>query len=399
MGVIENTSIPLDELADELKENILPYWMEKMVDHEHGGFYGRRDGYDELDKYADKGIILNTRILWTFSSAARAFDDPAYRKTADRAYHYIKEYFIDAKNGGVYWMVDYKGNPTQTKKQVYAQAFAIYALAEYFLATGIQQSLDEAIRLFELIEQYSFDKKDDGYLEAFDEEWNLLEDLRLSDKDANEKKTMNTHLHVLEAYTTLHSVWKNSTLEKQLRNLVILFKEKIINDNFQYDLFFNEHWELQSRTTSFGHDIEGSWLLCEAAAVLNDDELLKEIQDIAIKTVDKTLSDGLDEDGGLMNETKPDGLTDTDKHWWPQAEALVGLVNSWQISGNDVYLSHANRVWKFIKANLVDEKNGEWFWMVHRDQQVNYKEDKAGPWKCPYHNGRAMIELIKRLSK
>lgn len=389
--------LPVEELTQELTGDILPYWMNKMVDKEHGGFYGRRNGYDELDATAGKGIILNTRILWIFSSAARMLKDPAYRETADRAYRYICDQFIDRKNGGVYWMLDYKGNPAQTKKQIYAQAFAIYAFTEYFLATGIQDALNEAIHLFELIERYSFDQEENGYLEAFDEEWNLLEDLRLSDKDANEKKTMNTHLHVLEAYTLLFAAWKNKKLENQLRNLIVLFKEKIINTNFQYDLFFDEHWKLQSEITSFGHDIEGSWLLCAAAEVLDDDVLLNEVQQLAINTVNRTLAEGLDTDGGLMNETNPGKLSDTDKHWWPQAEALVGLANAWQINGNDQYLKTAAKVWSFIKQYMIDKKNGEWYWRVDRDGNINYEEDKAGPWKCPYHNGRAVLEIIKRI--
>lgn len=392
-----NKIFPAQELVDNLHNDILPYWMNKMVDHENGGFYGKRDGYDVLDKEAPKGIILNTRILWTFSSAARFFKNEEYFETAHRAYQYILEFFLDRKNGGVYWMIDFKGNPLQTKKQIYAQAFAIYALVEYHLATSNKESLDEAIKLFELIEKHSFDTKDNGYLEAFDEQWNLLEDLRLSDKDANEKKTMNTHLHVLEAYTLLYDAWKNEKVCDQLKNLVLIFKDKIVNDRYQYDLFFNEEWKLQSKVTSFGHDIEGSWLLCEAVEMVGDDKLYREIQELAISTVDKTLEDGLDKDGGLMNETEPDGLSDTDKHWWPQAEAIVGLINAWQVSGDENYMQSATVVWEFIKNNLLDKKNGEWYWLVDRQGKVGFKEDKAGFWKCPYHNGRMAIEVARRM--
>ncbi len=390
--------VPVDELLKELKENIFPYWINKMVDPEYGGFYGKRDGHDVLEKNAPKAIILNTRILWTFSKAARTFNDPTYFQVADRAYHYIIHHFIDKVNGGVFWMVDYQGNPLQSKKQVYAQAFALYAFTEYYLATKNEESLKEAIKFFHLIERYSFDAKENGYFEAFDERWNLLEDLRLSDKDANAKKTMNTHLHVLEAYTVLYQAWKDDYLGKQLYNLIKIFQEKIINKNFQYDLFFDEHWKLQSTKTSFGHDIEGSWLLCEAAYSLGDESLIKEIQALAIRTVDKTIADGLDKDGGLMNEVEPGEFLDGDKHWWPQVEAMVGLVNAWQITNDKKYLEKTNEVWSFIKNNLIDHEHGEWHWMVHRNGEVNYKEEKAGPWKCPYHNGRGLIEVYKRLS-
>lgn len=389
-------NFPVEEILHDLHTNILPYWMNRMIDHEHGGFYGGRNGHDVLEPEAPKGIILNTRILWTFSSAARHFGNATYLAVATRAFQYIQDHFMDGKNGGVYWMLDFKGAPLQTKKQVYAQAFALYAFAEYYLASGDRRSLQSAIDLFRLIEKHSFDAKDNGYLEAFDENWNLLDDLRLSEKDANEKKTMNTHLHVLEAYTVLYTVWKVEQLLRQLKNLINLFMDKIINKRYRYDLFFTETWKLQSTTTSFGHDIEGSWLLYEAAQVTGDALLLERVKDLAIRTVDQTLEDGLDEDGGLMNETEPDVLKDTDKHWWPQAEAIIGLVNAWQLTGNGSYLDEAKSVWQFIKEKLIDRQHGEWHWRVNRQGEVNFDEEKAGFWKCPYHNGRMAIEVARR---
>jgi mannobiose 2-epimerase len=385
------------EFRKELVSNILPYWINAMVDNEQGGFYGRRDGYDHLESHADKGVILNTRILWTFSKAANVMDDPNFKKIADRAYHYIIRYFVDPEFRGVYWMVDYKGNPVAMKKQIYAQAFAIYALVEYFRATGRKQSLDLAVDLFHLIENYSFDKKENGYLEAFDREWNLLEDLRLSDKDANEKKTMNTHLHVLEAYTNLYRSWKDPFLAKQLKNLIIVFRDKIISKTNHFNLFFDEHWNVRSHEISFGHDIEGSWLLFEAAEVLGDKKLIDEIKEICVSMVEETLQKGTDVDGSVMNEGDVHGISDTDKHWWPQAEALVGFVNAWQLSANDKYLEAAIKNWRFIQEKLIDKERGEWHWRVSRGGVVYREEDKAGPWKCPYHNGRAMLELMMRL--
>lgn len=392
------SSLNSGDLLHELHNNVLPYWMNRMVDHEHGGFYGRRNGYDELEKDAAKGVILNTRILWTFSCAARVFNDERYLEIAHRAYSYINDHFIDRHFGGVYWMVDCHGEPLHTKKQVYAQAFAIYALAEYVGATGNQEGLKEAQNLFRLIERHSFDQKENGYLEAFDRQWNLLDDLRLSEKDANSKKTMNTHLHILEAYTNLYRYWKDEALAKQLRNLIVLFIERILNKSLHFDLFFSEQWEVQSEEISFGHDIEGSWLLCEAAEVLGDEALLARVRDVCIKMTDVSIREGLDADGGLMNEADKHGLTDTDKHWWPQAEAMVGYVNAWQLTGDKKYLLKAEKTWAFIQHNLIDKEHGEWHWMVNLAGKVDFKEDKAGPWKCPYHNGRALIEVARRLS-
>ncbi len=267
------------EMAEDLTQNILPYWMNKMVDEQHGGFYGRRDGHDVLDAKADKGIILNTRILWTFSNAINTLskDDSieksvidTYRKTADRAYDFIVRYFLDSEKEGVYWMVSFDGKPVNTKKQIYAQAFCIYAMSEYYLATQKKEARDLAIELFNLVEQHSFDTIDNGYFEAFDRHWNLLEDLRLSEKDANEKKTMNTHLHVLEAYTNLYCCWKDEKLHHQLHNLILVFCDQIIDTEFHFQLFFDEHWNIKNHPISYGHDVEGSWLLYEAAEVLGD---------------------------------------------------------------------------------------------------------------------------------
>lgn len=392
-----DTGVLREEFRNELASNILPYWIHSMVDNEQGGFYGRRDEFDNLEPQADKAVILNTRILWTFSQAADVLDDPNFKKIADRAYQYIVRYFIDPEFRGIYWMVDYKGNPVETKKQIDAQAFAIYAFVEYFRVTGRKQSLELAIDLFHLIENYSFDNEKNGYLEAFDREWNLPEDLPLSDKETNEKKTMNTHLHVLEAYTNLYRAWRDPFLAKRLRNLIVIFRDKIISKTNHFNLSFDAHWNVRSHEISFGHDIEGSWLLFEAAKVLGDKKLIDEIKVICLSMVDETLKKGIDADGSVMSEGDEYGLSDTDKYWWPQAEALVGLVNAWQLSANDKYLEAAIKNWRFIQDKLIDREKGEWHSRVSRGGIVCREEDKAGPWKCPYHNGRAMLELIKRL--
>ena len=393
MDTQERNALLKAEMFSELTRNILPYWTKGMVDEQFGGFYGRRDGNDALVEKAPKGVILNTRILWTFSQAARQVSKQQYQPQADRAFDYLVKHFIDAEKGGVYWMLDHLGNPVETKKQIYAQAFAIYALSEYYLLTHNKDSLELAVGMYKLIEQYSFDPVNNGYLEAFDRDWKLLDDLRLSDKDANEKKTMNTHLHVLEAYTNLYRCWPDASLAKQLHNLIVLFRDKIVSPEGHFQLFFDEQWIVKSDEISFGHDIEGSWLLFEAAEVLGDHALVDSMKDLAVRMVDLTIAKGLDRDGGLMNE-----VHDPDKHWWPQAEALVGLVNAWQITGRDTYLATTVKVWAFIKSKLIDYKNGEWFWRVDRQGNINFSEDKAGPWKCPYHNGRAMLELLRRLN-
>jgi len=366
-----------------------------MIDVQHEGFYGRIDGSGELHTKADKGVILNARILWTFSAAYQLTDNPKHKMMADRAYEYFVKFFMDRRYGGVFWMLDCTGEMVEGKKQTYAQAFAIYALTEYHKINPFRRALDHAKYLFELLEEHCFDSKRNGYAEALSQDWQPISDVRLSEKDLNATKTMNTHLHVLEAYTNLYRVWKDKALAVQLKNMIELMSSKFLDESGHYKLFFDDNWKLLSDEFSFGHDIEGSWLLCEAAEVLGNETLLERCKEVAMKMV-KAALEGLDEDGGLMNEANEQGITDSDKHWWPQAEALVGLVNAWQITQDASYLETLKGIWHFTKANIITEEQ-EWRWRVSKDGTPYADEDIAGPWKCPYHNGRAMIELNRRL--
>jgi len=389
----------LTELTTELQDNILPFWMCTMVDKENGGFYGRMDGNNIIHPHANKGLILNSRLLWTFSAMYQFQPTSEYQEMAYRAFDYLKKYFLDAIYGGMYWQVDYAGKPVDRKKQIYAQAFAIYGLSEYYKAFRIPKALELAIYLFEKIEEYSFDSQYNGYFEAFSQDWRLLDDLRLSEKDANELKSMNTHLHILEAYANLYKIWPDTILKRQLINLVQIFLEKILDaETYHFHLFFDEIWTVKSDTISFGHDVEGSWLLQEAAEALGDQELLSSIKKIALKMVNVALKEGFATDGSIYYE-KRNNHVDTDRHWWLQAEALVALINAWEISKDDKYLKKAKKTWKFISKKIVDRQNGEWFNKVSKQGKVSKDEDKAGFWKCPYHNTRSCIEVINRLQR
>jgi cellobiose epimerase len=385
------------EVQKELIQNILPFWSTRMVDKDNGGFYGRVDGNNHLIPFSDKGGILNARILWSFSSAYLQVKNPLYLEMANRAKNYILAHFFDSEFGGTYWTISYDGKPVDTKKQIYSQAFFIYAFAEHFRASGDESSLQQAIELFRIIENYSFDDKQNGYFEAYSRDWKLLEDLRLSEKDANEKKTMNTHLHILEAYTNLYRVWKNEDLEKQLRNLILIFTEKIVNQQTHHlDLFFDESWNPKARIVSYGHDIEASWLIDEASRALGDRDLQANVQQICIG-IAQAACEGLQADGSLIYElNKTNNHTDTDRHWWVQAEAVVGFLNANELTENPEWLQKAENCWKYISKNLVDKSGGEWFWSVSENGAVNRNDDKAGFWKCPYHNSRMCIEVLMR---
>jgi len=394
-----HTTKALRQEAETELHQILHWWQTHMTDTEHGGFYGRIDGCGNLHPQAEKGLILNARILWTFSAAAHKTGDPTYAQTAMRAFRYLTEHFWDELNGGVYWSVDFTGAPSQTKKQVYAQAFAIYALSEYYLLTRQAESLRLATEIFHVLENHAIDPIQNGYMEAFADNWVLLDDLRLSDKDANEAKTQNTHLHVLEAYTKLCQINPTQPIQNALRNLIGLFLNHFIDPKTHHiHLFFDENWTLKSDIISFGHDIEASWLLWEAAKTLNDPALLEQLKPVCLNIAEATLQEAIDREGALMNERHVgQNQLDTDRIWWVQAEAMVGFWNAWQISGQVKYQDAALRIWEFIQHRQRDTVQGEWHWAVSAEGIPNPKEDKAGFWKCPYHNGRAMMEIIERL--
>lgn len=388
-----------DRMRKELTGNILPFWMSQAVDMENGGFFGRINGRGKIFHDADKGGILHARILWTFSAAYNQLGGNEYLAMAERCKDYILCHFFDKKYKGTYWKITFDGKPAETKKQIYAQAFIIYALAEYYKASGDKVALQRAEELFRLIEEKSFDLKLNGYLEAFSREWELLEDLRLSEKDANEKKTTNTHLHVLEAYTNLFRVTGDHETGRKLWNLTTLFIDKIIHPQSGHlQLFFDESWNSKSSLISYGHDIEASWLILDAASVLKDKSFLNKVKQSCISLAKASL-EGLQADGSLIYEKNPsENLIDTDRHWWPQAEAIVGLVNLFEMTGDAQYIQKAVNCWNYVENNLIDRDNGEWYWSI-RNGIPNLEEDKTGFWKCPYHNARSCLEIITRADR
>lgn len=388
------------QVRKELTENILPYWMKKMC-NPSSGFYGRISGTEELDTEAPVGGIMTARILWTFASAYRVLgasapDSEAYLNMAVRAKRLLIDRFYDTDFGGTYWSLNPDFSPLDTKKQIYAIAFTIYGLAELYRACGDEEALEYAVKLFLDIEDHSFDSAGDGYWEAFTREWAPIEDMRLSDKDANESKTMNTHLHVIEAYTCLYRVWKDPLLETRLRGLINIFDKYILDGNGHLKLFFDNDWHCGYDIFSYGHDIEASWLLHEAALVLGDKDMLARVE-ARIPSIVAAATEGFTPEGGMKYEKTGDHM-DGDRHWWVQAESVVGYFNLWEHFGAQEGLANAICCWEFIKNGLIDKENGEWFWSVRADGTVNRVDDKAGFWKCPYHNGRMCLEIIERTS-
>lgn len=378
--------------------NIMRYWIDFMEDYDNGGFFGECDEHDNRVRDAHKGCILNGRILWAFSSAANNFGNKEYRAAAERAYRYITTYFYDVKNGGFYWSLDAKGNPVDTKKQAYAQGFVIYGLSEYYMLTKDRKALDLAYETYDLIEKYFRDKENGGYIEALAADWTPMSDVRLSDKDENTPKSMNTHLHILEPYTNLYRAEPTSALKESIEHCIDIFRNKIIDKKTgRFNLFFDMDWTNKSDIDSYGHDIEGAWLIYEAAEVIGNQQLMDELKPICKRLVDITIEQGFDGESSIFYE-KVNGHLDTDKHWWPQAETLVGLTDTWRLTGDEAYLERMTKVWNYIMEHLVDKKRGEWYWRVDRDGKVAYHDVKAGFWKCPYHNSRAIVEVLHRIN-
>lgn len=391
----------LSEVEREVKENILPFWMDHVMDRERGGFYNSVTNNLGIDKQAHKGCILNSRILWTYSAAYRKWKKESFLTTAKWAYDFLARFFWDREYSGLYWMVDFEGSVLNDRKQLYNIAFGIYGLCEYYLAGGEGESLEKAVELYRLMEKYGRDNKNGGYFEAFTRDWRPVEDMRLSPRDMNEKKSMNTHLHLLEAYTALLRAWKDEGLRTSLRELLETVCDHIIDgDSGHFKLFFNEEWDSRGDCSSFGHDIEGSWLLYEAACALGERELTDRIRGIAVRMAESVLKEGVDKKhGGLYNEEEEGMVKDTSKPWWPQAEAMVGFLNAYQLTGEERYLEASYGIWEFVRHHLVDKIFGEWFWRVSEEGKPDMGMPKVEPWKCPYHNGRACLEVMSRIER
>ena len=411
-----------------LTQNILPFWLKQMRDDEHGGFYGQMTGRYELRREADKGAVLNARILWSFSAAYRVLRRPEYLEAATRAKDYLISHFIDHEQGGVYWSLNYKGEPVNTRKQFYAIAFAIYGLSEYARATGDREALDYALWLYDCIEEHALDHRNGGYVEALSRDWQPLADMRLSPLDANYPKSQNTHLHIIEAYTNLLRCMRElsaasscsyvpaigsvlpvdisvpqetvADIKAAVRRLITIFTDRILNPSTHHlDLFFDMDWTRGGgHLESYGHDIECSWLLHEAALMLADEQVLSQVEPV-VRMVAQASAKGLRPDGSMIHEANLDtGHADDDRHWWVQAENVMGWLNIYQYFGDDVALQRALHCWHYISSNLIDWEHGEWYWSRRADGTLNQDDDHAGVWKCPYHNSRLCLEIIERFS-
>ncbi len=388
------------QFEEELTRNILPFWMTHVVDEANGGLYGAVTNDLRVDDDVPRSSVLCARVLWTFSSAYRRLGDPAYLAMAERMYEVLTRVFWDPEHGGLYWQVDRRGTPIADRKHHYAQAFGIYGLSEFHRATGHPRSLELARALFGLLEEHAYDPVEGGYFEGSTRQWRPLVDARLSEKDLDAPKSMNTMLHVLEAYTDLLRTWDDARLRTRLDALVRAFSHRILDPRTGHlRTFFDDRWRPLSENVSFGHDIEASWLLCEAAEFSSDPALQNEVRRLAVVLADAVRRDGTDTEGGLFSEGSPNGVIDRGKDWWPQAEGIVGFYNAYQITDDDRFAEAAIRCWRYVQDRFVDRENGGWFKRLTPNGTPDPTRGKAGPWDCPYHHSRACFEMMERLEE
>lgn len=388
-------------MREHLFEHLLPFWCGPAVDREQGGWMAWLSNDLKPDRTKPKGLIVHSRVLWAFSAVYQVKPELRYRQMAERAFDYLMNHFWDAQHGGAFWRLDDRGNVTDDSKKIYGQAFCIYALTEFHRAFTSAPALARAQELFGLIERHAHDGEFGGYVEVCGRNWSQAgPEARLSEKDLAEKKSMNNHLHVLEACTNLHRVTKSPVVGQRVRELIQLFRERILDARTGHlHHFFDEQWRVRSDSYTFGHDIEASWLLCEAAEELGDTGLQSEVHEVALRMAAAAHGEGLAADGGLYYEGKSGQVIDHGRECWPQAEAVVGFINAWQLGGNARYLEAAQRVWHFIDQNLVDRVQGEWFWRITPDGRPDPNLPKVSEWKGPYHATRACLETIRRLKR
>jgi cellobiose epimerase len=398
---VGNPSTLLAALAEraetELRGNILPFWLEHVPHPERDGFYGEVVRAGEPRSQAPRAALLSSRILWTFSAAYRHYGEPAYLTMADRAYRDLVDNFRDARHGGYFWSIHADGSPRDLFKHVYGQSFVVYAMSEYYRATGEPSARVAALELFALIEARAADQGRGGYWENFTRDWEPVPAHQPSAIGPPAARSQNTHLHLMEAYTNLWLATGDLRVREALRSLVGLMLERILDpETGHLGLYFDEDWRPISNRVSYGHDIEFAWLATEAAQAVGDAALREQVRVWAVRIAGNTLARGVEKDGGIPYEVGPKGEgAQLHREWWVPAEAAVGFLNAYQLSHDSRFLEAADAQWQFIERHFVDREGGEWFHSVSPSGERIPRAQVSG-WKGPYHNGRACLELLVR---
>ena len=385
----------LNEIKNELLNHIIPFW-DSLEDKTYGGFYGFMDNSLKLDKNAEKGVILHSRILWFYSNCYLTLKEEKYLEKAKGCYEFMAKYCVDRENGGVYWMMNADGSVKDDMKHTYCQAFFVYALSSYYDASKDKSALDLAMEIFNTIEEKCTDEV--AYLEAMSRTWELVENDALSENGLMADKTMNTTLHLLEAYTELYRVSKDEKVLARLKFQTGLFLDKIFySEDDRLLVFFDKNLDVIGDIHSYGHDIEATWLLDRACDVMGDKELSEKVSAMN-KRIVANIAKLAYKDGSLLNERDKTEIN-TWRIWWVQAEAVVGFMNGFERYGKSEYKEMSESIWNYIKNNIVDKRQGgEWYSQLDENGVPADFKAVVDPWKCPYHNGRMCLEIINRLS-
>ncbi len=384
------------EFQEHLEENLIPFW-NRMEDNENGGFYGYADSDGNPDKNGSKGCILNSRILWFYSAAYQLLNKSELLEKARHAYKFLSEHFYDTRYGGVFWSVHADGTPEDDTKHTYNQSFAIYALSVYYQASGDKQALNLAYNLYNIIESKCRDEN--GYFEAFSREFYPVSNEKLSENGVSADRTMNTLLHVMEAYTELYRADEFYAVADSIRDILRIFKFRVFDSDKEIcRVFFDKDYNSLISLESYGHDIEASWLIERACQVLGDKAYYAEMLPVIRLLADGALKNGIDIKNRAMNNECENGKVNEKKVWWVQAESVTGFYNAYQNEPDRAeYLDASQNVWDYIQKYIIDKKTGEWIEDIEPDDTVKPGQALAHPWKCPYHNGRMCIEMIQRL--
>ncbi len=376
-----------------LTKEILPFWL-RLIDEENAGFYGLVHPDKTIEKLAPKGVILHSRILWTFSEAFLVTGEQVYLQAAEHAYHFLSGKALDQQMGGLYWMLDGHAAPLESCKHAYNQAFGIYAFSTYYSASSDEKALEIALHLFRLLEKIW--RTPIGYLEQLTRDFNPEKNEELSENGCTADMTMNTVLHIMEAYTVLYEATKSKEVEEALRFTIKLLTEDMYNpEKRRLEVFFDSQMHSLLDLHSYGHDIEASWLIDRALEVLGDLDLTARTAPVTKILFDHVMQTAYT-DRGVYFECE-DGKVDTKRDWWVQAEAIVGILNDMR-KGSDPELAmkQIDSLLSYIGREIKSE-SGEWYWSTYEDGTHDHKRELAGPWKCPYHNGRMCMEIIKRI--
>ena len=383
---------------EHLENDLIPFW-NRMKDEINGGFYGYADAEGNPDMKSVKGVILNSRILWFYASAYQLLRKPELLEMADHAYRFLVDHCFDSQYGGVYWSVHCDGTVCDDTKHTYNQAFAIYALSAYYQSSGRKEALNLAYVLYRVIEEKCRDRN--GYLEAFKRDFTPSSNEKLSENGVLAERTMNTLLHVLEAYSELYHVDPFYEVGDSIRSILRLFEKKIYDSEKQIcDVFFDADYRSLIDLESFGHDIETSWLIDRGCSVLEDKAYQKEMQAMINGLAESAYRNAFDKRQNALNNEREGDRIDSQKIWWVQAESVVGFYNVYQKNPQKTeYLHTAEKIWEFIQNHVIDSRSGEWIESIPADNLPDSGQALVHPWKCPYHNGRMCMEMIQRLSQ